>query len=293
MEAANAVYRLPSEEEALTAKLGVLEELIMQDILAERARALALQVTDAEADTAFNERKKNLPDEAFQKELVQRGLTPADMRDGLRRELTVQKLIEREVGSKISVSKQEITAFYHANRAQFNLAETAYRIAQIVVTPVRDAQIANRRNDDATTPAASQKARMLMDRLKAGASFADLAMDYSEDPQSAPQGGDLSFVPASSLNQVAPPLRDAVLKSTPGTVSTLTAGGAHALVLLLAREAAGQRDLTVPAVRDGILSTLRGRKEQLLRTAYLTAARDDATVVNYLARRLLESQGKP
>lgn len=67
MEAANAVYRLPSEEEALTAKLGVLEELIMQDILAERARALALQVTDAEADTAFNERKKNLPDEAFQK----------------------------------------------------------------------------------------------------------------------------------------------------------------------------------------------------------------------------------
>ena len=57
-------------------------------------------------------------------------------------------------------------------------------------------------------------------------------------------------------------------------------------------EAAGQRDLSVAAVRDGITNTLRGRKEQLLRTAYLTAARSDATVANHLARRLIETQGK-
>jgi peptidyl-prolyl cis-trans isomerase SurA len=57
------------------------------------------------------------------------------------------------------------------------------------------------------------------------------------------------------------------------------------------REPAGQRDLSMPAVRDGITRTLRARKEQLLRNAYLTAARGDAQVVNYLARRLVESKG--
>ena len=47
----------------------------------------------------------------------------------------------------------------------------------------------------------------------------------------------------------------------------------------------------MPAVRDGITQTLRGRKEQLLRAAYLTAIRSDAQVVNYLARRLVENKG--
>jgi hypothetical protein len=48
----------------------------------------------------------------------------------------------------------------------------------------------------------------------------------------------------------------------------------------------------MPQVRQRITETIRGRKEQLLRTAYLTAIRSDAAVVNYLARRLVQSQGK-
>ena len=62
------------------------------------------------------------------------------MREGLRRELLTQKVIEQEVGSKIAVTDQDVTDFFIANRAQFNVAEESYHIAQIVVTPVRDAQ---------------------------------------------------------------------------------------------------------------------------------------------------------
>jgi hypothetical protein len=56
-----------------------------------------------------------------------------------------------------------------------------------------------------------------MAQLKAGALFSDLAMGYSEDPQTAPRGGDLGFVPASALQKGPPVLRDAVLKATPAT----------------------------------------------------------------------------
>ena len=45
-------------------------------------------------------------------------------------------------------------------------------------------------------------------------------------------------------------------------------------------------------MRDRITQGLKGRKEQLLRTAYLAAARADADVVNYQARRVVEAQGK-
>jgi peptidyl-prolyl cis-trans isomerase SurA len=92
---------------------------------------------------------------------------------------------------------------------------------------------------------------------------------------------------------VPPALRDIVLKAEPGNVSVASAGGAHTLVLLIAREPAGQRELSVPAVRDGIRTTLQDRKEQLLRAAYITSARNGAKIVNHLARLIVEGQVKP
>jgi peptidyl-prolyl cis-trans isomerase SurA len=66
-------------------------------------------------------------------------------------------VVEREVTSKITVTEKEITDFFDANRAQFNLPETAYHIAQIVITPTRDPGINNRSNDDATTAEAARR----------------------------------------------------------------------------------------------------------------------------------------
>jgi peptidyl-prolyl cis-trans isomerase SurA len=282
-----------SSEEELTAKLNVLSDLIMQDILLAKANALKIAVPDADVDTAYNNAKKNIPDEAFQQELTKRGVTAADIREGLRRELLTQKVVAQEVGVNIAVTDQEVNDFFNANRAQFNVAEEAYHLAQIVVTPGRDGQVTNRTGDDATTPeTAIAKVRMLMERLKGGADFRDLAVGYSEDPETAPRGGDLGFVPVSQIKQSPPPLRDAVLNKAPGSVNVAAANGAYSLVLVVAHEPAGQRDLSMPGVRDGIVNTLRGRKEQLFRTAFLTAAQNDAHIVNYLARRVVESKGK-
>jgi hypothetical protein len=68
--------------------------------------------------------------------------------------------------------------------------------------------------------------------------------------------------------------------------------GAHSIVLVVAHESAGQRDLSSPEVREQITQTLRTRREQLLRAAYLASLRNDAQVTNYLASRLVASNGK-
>jgi len=285
---------VPAEEEALAAKLNVLNDLIVQDLLLEKARTLKIEIPATELDAAYAKRKENLSDEAYQQELKRRNLAAEDMRDGLRRELLVQKVLEKEVTSKVAVSDQMVTDFFNANRAQFNLPEEAYHLAQIVITPVREERLANGTGDDAATPeAAAAKARMLMEKLKGGASFRDLAVSYSEDPETAPRGGDLGLVPVSRLKQAPPTLRNAVLNKEPGTASLASVNGAHTLVLVVAHEQAGQRDLSTPGVRDRITETLRGRREQLLRMAYLTALRSDATVANYLARRVADGSLTP
>ena len=85
---------------------------------------------------------------------------------------------------------------------------------------------------------------------------------------------------------------DAVLKSEPGSVRVVSNGGAHTIVLNVARDTAGQKDPSMPAVKEAITNGLKGRREQLLRAAYLTAIRNDAVVVNHLATRLVSLQGK-
>src|SRR5260370_26937345 len=127
-------------------------------------------------------------------------MTVEDLKLELRRQLSIQKLLNREVVAKITITDQDVSDFYNANKAQFNVAEPQYHIAQILATPRKEQQIRNRKNDDATNEAEAQrKVKMLMDRLNSAADFAQFAMHYSEDVNTAGTGAYLGFLPKSPL----------------------------------------------------------------------------------------------
>jgi peptidyl-prolyl cis-trans isomerase SurA len=283
-----------SADEATAAKLNLLDQLITQDILVATAAEMKIDVAEADVEIAFSNQKKGIPDEAFNAELASRNLTTSDVRAALRRDLIAQTVLNREVTAKIVVSDQDINAFFEANRAQFNLPEDTFHLTQIVVTSAKDAGINNRTGDDATTPqAAAAKVQMLMDRLKAGTPFNELAMDFSEEPASAPRGGDVGMVSASSLRQAPQNLRDAVLKAQPGQVTVVAMEGGYTIVGLVAKFPGGQRNPSMPDVHDGIAATVKAQREQLLRVAYLEGIRNHAKVVNYAAQRIVDTLGKP
>ena len=288
----------PSQEESLSQKLNVLDELINNEILLEKAKKLNLEASDGEVEDKFTELKSPYTEDEFQRRLKDQSMTVEDLKLELRRQLSIQKLLNREVVAKISITDQDVTDFYNANKAQFNVAEPQYHIAQILVTPRKEQQIRNRKNDDATNEAEAQrKVKMLMDRLNSGADFAQLAMDYSEDVNTAGTGGDLGYVPESSLNQSDPALKKIVVGSKAGQVSqpiqVQTKDGPRILILkLITRESPGLRGIAEPQVQQTIRDTLRNRKEQLLRLAYLAIARDGARVTNFLAEQVIEAAGK-
>jgi peptidyl-prolyl cis-trans isomerase SurA len=290
----------PSQEEALSLKLNVLDELINNEILIERAKKLNLEASDGEVEDKFTELKSPYTEDEFQRQLKDRGVSMNDLKSDLRRQLSIQKLMNREVVAKITITDQDVNDFYNTNKAQFNVAEPQYRLAQILVTPRKEPQLRNRKNDKATNEAEAQrKVKMLMDRLNSGADFAQLAMDYSEDMNSTATGGDLGYVPESGLNppQVDPILKKTVLGLKPGQVSQPIEvrdreGLSYRILKLITRESPGLRGLADPQVQQTIRDTLRNRKEQLLRAAYLAIARDEVRVANYLAEQVIEAAGK-
>ena len=115
------------------------------------------------------------------------------------------------------------------------------------------------------------------------------SQNYSEDPGSASNGGDLGFVAESALSKASADLRKMISEMKPGQVSNvLRTGEGYRILKLLSREPAGQRELNDPRVQQTIRETLLNRKDQLLRGAYLEAIRNEAQVENYLARSIAQ-----
>lgn len=281
-------------DQSTQVRLEALRALIDSEIMLQRAEKEGLLASDSDVDAKFSELKAPYTQEQFQKLLNQRKMTVSDLKSQIRRELSVQKLFNKEIGSHISISDADVKAFYQANKASFNLAENKVRLAQILVTPTPDPNVNNLKNDKAQNDQqARNKIQMLELRIRQGEDFATLAQNYSEDVNTAPNGGDLGFVPESALDKANPELRKLILSMTPGQVSPMihTPEG-YRIIKLISKEPAGQRELSDPRVQEEIRQGLFQGKEQVLRAAFYEVARTEAKVVNYYAESVLQSRDK-
>jgi len=290
----NGAEQPPSAEEAQDLKLQVLNQLINDQILLEMASTAGLSATDAEVDVKFNEFKSQYTEEKFKDLLKEQKMTIDDIRNELRKSITIDKLVNKEITSKISVTDAEIKNFYEKNKESFNLPES-YHIAHILVTPVADPDLRNGKSDDAkTADEARQKAARLLKDVQGGKDFATVARESSEDPSSGPNGGDLNFQPLQAIENIDPRLAQAIQKMRPGETYPQvieTRFGFH-IVKLMEKDAGGQKDLSEPRVQAQVRQAIFNRKDQTLKNAFSEAARNKATVVNYLAERILATAGK-
>ncbi len=283
-----------SEDLIQTQRMEAMRSLIDNEILLQRAEKLSVMATDADVDTKINEFRAPFTKEQFEQQLKAKNMTLDDLKMQIRKDLSVEKLINKEITSRINITDADVSGFYAANRKSFNLAEPTLHLMQIVVTPNPDSNVRNLKGDKAKNDdEAGKKIRAIEARLKQGQDFAMMAQNFSEDPASAPNGGDLGNVPESALEKTSPDLRKLVLSLAPGQISPIlhTPEG-YRILKMIAREPAGQRELADPRVQQTIRENLLNRKDQLLKSAYYENARNEAKIVNYLAKSVMDSAGK-
>jgi peptidyl-prolyl cis-trans isomerase SurA len=291
----------PSREEEGVKRLQLLHGLIENEILQQRAAKLNLVATDEEVDAKVTDMKSPYTQEEFDQKLKERNETLQDLRRDIRNDLTQSKLMNKEIESKINITDADISNYFNAHKSDFNLIEPNYHLARIAVTNQPSKQVANLQNNKATNDAeAKKKIQILRSRLDSGADFGSLAAQFSEDPNSGSNGGDLGFVPESQLRG-SPEVFSAIDKLKAGQTTEVlpmilgegsnrkTIG--YTIYLLIEKQPAGQRDLSNPNVRQNIRQQLRNNHQQLLRDAYLEMLYNDAKVHNYLAEDIYKKGG--
>jgi peptidyl-prolyl cis-trans isomerase SurA len=125
-------------------------------------------------------------------------------------------------------------------------------------------------------------------------------MNFSENPETAPNGGDMGFVPESQLKAALPSVYAAITKLKAGQVTdimplpdaqTKKAAG-YVIYKLLSLEPAGQRELNDPRVQQAIREQLRAARSQLIKNAYFEILRDQAKVENFYAEEIFKNNAK-
>jgi len=243
--------QVPAEERDRVYR-GVLDQLVALHLLTQEVAARKVTVADGEVDTKVAQFRQQFPGEAeFTQALSSRGLTLDGLKQEMRREIGVEKVLEAEIRPKISVSEGDVKAFYDGNPQQFQQPE-AFRASHILI-----------RADQAAPPAEKQAARKkaeeVLAQVRAGGDFAALARAHSQDG-SAPNGGDLGLF---GRGQMVPPFEQAVAALKPGEVSGIveTPFGYH-IVKLAEKRPARTVPLAEASPRIGQFLMMRAQQEK-------------------------------
>lgn len=167
--------RLPEQYKSLLSKEDILSQLIDKKLLFQEAAALGITVSDSEIEEQLNTVKGQFPtEEVFIQLLEQQELTSDDIKNQIKDQLIINKLLNQTALSKIEISEQEIADYYKENLEQFIAGEGQIRAAHILVD-------------------SEDEADEIIRLLEKGADFQGLALEKSQDPSVSVNKGDLGF----------------------------------------------------------------------------------------------------
>jgi peptidyl-prolyl cis-trans isomerase SurA len=189
--------------EALAAKSAekekdLLRDLIDQALLAQRGKDMGISVETQVIKRLDEVRLQNGLEsmEELQKKVEEQGTSFEDFKNNIRNNLLTQEVIRREVQGDILIDRTEVQKYYDAHKEEFKRPDMVY---------LREIFVSTDKKTDEERPKLEEKAKSLLDRVKKGEDFAELAKHFS-DGQTAKQGGELGGFERGQLDPKIEPI---------------------------------------------------------------------------------------
>ena len=266
--------RKPSETEMASLRESVLEKMIKLELLSQESKKAGVSVNSTDVDNELKGYKKGFADDkAFAKALSESGITEAELRKQVGKNLTIQKFIDTKFKGKVQVTEQEAKDFYNSNQDKFAQPEMAH--ARHILITAKEAE------PKADKDRKRAKLVEIKKQLKGGADFGELAKQYSDCP-SKERGGDLGFFPRG---QMVKAFDQAAFKMMPGDISDIveTEFGYHLIKL---EEKKPAKTVSFDEAKAKITAYLTQEKITANIEAFVAEAKGKATI------KILTSQVK-
>ncbi len=253
----------------------ILRDLIDQQLLLEKGKDLGI-TAETEVIKRLDEMRKEMKLESMEdleKAASGQGISFEDFKQNLKNQIITQQVISKEVGQRMSISKEELQQFYDEHKSQMEQPEQIRLNELLVSTENKDKTKDASADESAQLAAAKAKAEDLLAQIRKGASFDEIAKKNSDGPTAA-QGGDLGYFKRGAL---AKELEDKTFAMNPGDVSDVIRTKQGFVILRVAEhQMAGVPPLSEiePKVQDAIYM----HKLQPALRAYLTHLREDAFI---------------
>ncbi len=274
-------------------RLQALENLVNQEVLFQRAQKENIIPTDDEIKQYLQRYKQEngYTEEAFANELKQTNQTEDQFREFVKKQLAIQKLIEKSE-SQLKVQDREVADVYNANPKQFSI-QPGVQISDIIIDPTDNGMKFDVQGDTA----AEQRIREIQTRLRNGSDFATIARQLSEH-QTALQSGDLGFLAQSQFPNLPQmmglpaSLGERFMAMKEGDITDPvkdSAGRWHIFKLTGKQTETRDRTLDDPTVRREISDAILNQRKQIVGAALQARSRDEAKIENLLAQRTIEN----
>lgn len=260
---ANMTGEAKSDKEVIEVALG---ELLNMEVLKQESARRNIAPSPEDIDGEMKKIRANFPDEAaFEATLKEKGLTVEGVKKSITEQISVQKMLEKEVEAKVSISAEEIKKFYSENPDYFK-TEDSVKASHILIKTEEKA-------DEKTVAEARKKIDAILATVKGGADFAAVAKEKSEGP-SGPNGGDLGYF---GKGQMVPAFEEAVYKLKVGEISDVvkTQFGFHVIKLVDIKKA-GTTPLS--EVEESIKMFIKRQKGEEVFKEFVAKLRSSASI---------------
>ncbi len=250
-----------------TIRNAIIEQLIAKELLVLQSKELGITATDLEIQEALENitKQAQLSVEEFRQRLIEENITQTELEEMIKEQLSINKVIEREVLKNVQVTEEEISAYYDEQKE--TLAEV--RASHILVC--YDGAL--RCEENRTKEEAEIEAERIIRELKYnGADFAALAKSYSNDPSAQFNGGDLGWF---TKGQMVPEFENAVFSMNVGEMTDTpveTVYGYHIILVTDKKE-------ELMDFKEEIETSLLLEKQKAAVEAYLSQLKTAASIV--------------
>lgn len=215
---------LQKKEERKELYRKILDKLIEEKLLDQEAKKLGIKVTSKEIETAIEDikQKNNLTQEELEKALEKEGLTLEFFKRQIERRLQSSKLINLSIKVDFKIDEKRLKEFYENNIELYKRHEL-YRPAHIFFAIPKDAS-ADKINE------IKKRCQMVLEKIRNGEDFGEMALLYSEDPSSKDRG-DLGYFKKGEL---LPTIEKEALRLKVGEISGIVRSefGFHIIKLI-------------------------------------------------------------